>query len=122
MATVTVRLVRSFEYRNMKAIVLRDVDLDISIEEFKVLITAEIKKSSILPPPFKTFAYDTLKIEYKAHGSKTSDPLINTTDDDKLMLNPEKSLRKNGIEHETEISYFKKEDYLKYKANKEIKW
>ena len=40
MATLTVRLVRSFEYRNMKTIVLKNVDLDMSIEEFKVLISA----------------------------------------------------------------------------------
>ncbi len=40
MATVTVRLVRSFEYRNMKTIVLQNVDLDLSVEEFKVLISA----------------------------------------------------------------------------------
>ena len=24
--------------------------------------------------------------------------------------------------HETEILYFKKEDYVRYKANKEVKW
>ena len=40
MATITVRLIRSFEYRNMKTVVLQNVDLDISIEEFKVLISA----------------------------------------------------------------------------------
>ena len=44
MATITVRLVRSFEYRNMKSVVLRNVDLDISVEEFKVLIVAGIKR------------------------------------------------------------------------------
>lgn len=40
MATLTVRLVRSFEYRNMKTIVLKNVDLDISVEELKVMISA----------------------------------------------------------------------------------
>lgn len=39
-ATVTVRLVRSFEYRNIKSIVLHNVDLDLSVEEFKVLISS----------------------------------------------------------------------------------
>jgi hypothetical protein len=48
MATITVRLIRSFEYRNMKTVVLQNVDLDISIEEFKVLISAGkvVKKNS----------------------------------------------------------------------------
>ena len=40
MATLTIRLVRSFEYRNMKTIVLKNVDLDISVEELKVIISA----------------------------------------------------------------------------------
>ena len=34
MATITVRLIRSFEYRTIKSIVLHDVDLDQSIEDF----------------------------------------------------------------------------------------
>lgn len=40
MTTLTVRLVRSFEYRNMRNVVLRNVDLDISVEEFSDLISA----------------------------------------------------------------------------------
>ena len=40
MATLTIRLVRSFEYRNMKTIVLKNVDLEISVEELKVIINA----------------------------------------------------------------------------------
>lgn len=40
MMTLTVRLVRSFEYRNMRNVVLRNVDLDISVEEFSDLISA----------------------------------------------------------------------------------
>lgn len=120
--TVTVRLIRSFEYRNMRNLVLHNVDLDTSIEDFKVLINTEITNHRNLPPPFKTFDYDTLKIEYKAHGAKTSDPLMNTEDDDNLILKDGMSLKDNGIEHETEISYFKKEGYMKYKTNKEVKW
>ena len=40
MMTLKVRLVRSFEYRNMRNVVLRNVDLDISVEEFSDLISA----------------------------------------------------------------------------------
>lgn len=38
--TVTVRLIRSFEYRNVRNIVLHDVDLSIHVQDFKVLINA----------------------------------------------------------------------------------
>ena len=37
--------------------------------------------------------YDTLKIEHHAHGAKSSDPVINKQDDDKLILKPALSLR-----------------------------
>ena len=42
--------------------------------------------SKSLPPPFRKFCYDTLKIEHQAHGAKTSDPVINTERDGELIL------------------------------------
>lgn len=39
-STVTVRLIRSFEYRNIKPIVLKAVDLDQSVSDFKDLVNA----------------------------------------------------------------------------------
>lgn len=35
MATVTIRLIRSFEHRNLKHVVYHDVDLTQSVEDFK---------------------------------------------------------------------------------------
>ena len=49
MVTVTVRLIRSFEFRNMKNIVLQNVDLDISIDDFKALISQGEKSYNYLP-------------------------------------------------------------------------
>lgn len=49
MVTVTVRLIRSFEYRNMKNIVLQNVDLDISVDDFKALISRGEKSYNYLP-------------------------------------------------------------------------
>lgn len=54
-------------------------------------MNSELKKSS-LPPPFKTFAFDTLKIEHFPFKSKSSDPVINCLDDDLLMLKDETTL------------------------------
>ncbi|KAM7447671.1 hypothetical protein ABFA07_004206 [Porites harrisoni] len=120
--TVSVRLIRSFEYRSIKYVVFKDVLLDQTAEDFIKFVKTEIKKRPDVPPPFKTFAYDTMKIQHKAHGAKTSDPVINTENDEALILKLDSSLHDNGIEHETEISLFKKEDYKKYQANPILKW
>jgi hypothetical protein len=59
------------------------------------------------------------QIEHKAHGFKTSDPVINTTDDDKLVLKSENSLLESGVENESEITLFKLSDYEEYVKSKE---
>lgn len=121
-ATVTVRLIRSFEYRIIKYVVFKDVSLEQTAEDFMDFVVSEIKKRPDVPLPFRTFAYDTMKIQHKAHGAKTSDPVINTENDERLMLRHDCSLSENGIGHETEISFFKKEDYERYKDNPMLKW
>ena len=63
----------------------------------------------------RKFGYDSLKIEHQAHGAKTSDPVINTEEDERLMLRPGLSLAEQGVRHETEVSLFRLEDYLEYK-------
>ncbi|XP_022782522.1 UPF0538 protein C2orf76 homolog isoform X2 [Stylophora pistillata] len=104
-ATVTVRLIRSFEYRSIKYVVFKDVSLEQTAEDFMDFVVS-----------------DTMKIQHKAHGAKTSDPVINTENDEMLMLRHDCSLSENGIGHETEISFFKKEDYERYKDNPMLKW
>ena len=56
-----------------------------------------------------------MKVEHQAHGAKTSDPVINTEDDERLILRPGRSLGEQGVRHETELSLFRLEDYLEYK-------
>ncbi|KAL9966255.1 hypothetical protein ACROYT_G024303 [Oculina patagonica] len=120
--TLTVRLIRSFEYRNIKYVVFKDVPLEQTVQHFMDFVVSEIKKRPDVPPPFRNFSYDTMKIQHKAHGAKTSNPVIVLEDDEKLILTPDCSLSDSGIENETEISFFKKEDYEKYKTNPELKW
>ena len=63
----------------------------------------------------RKYGYDTLKVEHQAHGAKTSDPVINTGDDERLILRPGLGLGEQGVRHETELSLFRMEDYLEYK-------
>ena len=59
---VSIRLIRSFYHRNIRNLVLKDVDLGLKTSEFKDFVTQKAKTASNLPPPFKTFAYDCFKV------------------------------------------------------------
>ena len=120
--TITIRLIRSFEHRNIRNLVLHNISLEQKVDHFTQLVKERIKAKSDLPPPFRNFSFDAMKIETHAHGAKTNDPVINRADDDKLMLRPELLLRECGVKHETEISYFNLEDYRKYKDKPELVW
>jgi len=71
-----------------------------------------------IPETFKIFPYDTLKIEHQAHGFKTNDPLINTENDENLILKSGMKLYKQGITDQTEVSFFRLADYRTYVAEK----
>ncbi len=114
---VSIRLIRSFEHRNLRFLVLRGVNLEWTTEEFMEKIRAEISTSS-LPPPFKKFDYDCLKIEHQAHGAKTNDPVISCDNDDSLILKPNQKIDDRGVKHETAVSFFRLDDYKAYVATK----
>lgn len=122
MATVTIRLIRSFEHRNLKHVVYHDVDLTQSVGTFIDFVKNDICTRPGLPPPFKKYSFDTLKISHKAYGYKSNDPVINLEDDEKLILKEECTLKENGVDNETEISFFRMEDYLEYKKNPHLAW
>lgn len=75
-----------------------------------------------MPPPFRKYQFDTFKIETQAFGFKTNDPVINKESDEELILKEGSTLAQSGVKNETEISFFKLEDYLEYKKNPLIKW
>jgi len=121
--TLTARLIRSFAHRNLRHLVLRGINLDLSGDEFLRLCREEASRpQSGLPPPFRTFGYDCCKIEHQAHGSKTSDPCINREEDDRLILKNDVTLREAGVKNETEISVFCRADYEDYKNDPALKW
>jgi len=63
LVTLTIRLIRSFEHRNLKFLVLKNVRLDLRTSDLIALILEEIQKPfHNLPRPFKTYEFDTLKV------------------------------------------------------------
>ncbi|XP_040593848.1 UPF0538 protein C2orf76 homolog isoform X4 [Mesocricetus auratus] len=69
-ATITVRLIRSFEHRNFKPVVYHRVNLDQTVKEFIVFLKQDVPLRSSLPPPLRNYKYDTLKILHQAHKAK----------------------------------------------------
>ncbi|XP_036397106.1 UPF0538 protein C2orf76 homolog [Megalops cyprinoides] len=121
-AVLTVRLVRSFEHRNFKPVVFRGVNLDQTVEDFFELVRNDISKREGLPLPFKKFGYDTMKVIHQAHGAKTNELVMSLEDDDKLILREGLSLKAAGVANETELAFFRREDYEIYKANPKTSW
>ncbi|KAK7889706.1 hypothetical protein WMY93_025266 [Mugilogobius chulae] len=117
--TLTVRLVRSFEYRNFRPVVYQEVSPEQSVQEF----IQKVRKDQIgLPPPFRKYQYDTMKIIHQAHGAKTNDLVMSLDDQDKPFLQEHETLRAAGITNETELAFFKKSDYDAFKANPQVAW
>ncbi|XP_026150428.1 UPF0538 protein C2orf76 homolog [Mastacembelus armatus] len=121
-AVVTVRLVRSFEHRNFKAVVFHGVCLDQTVQEFMQLVRHDVVTRPGLPPPLKNYAYDTMKIIHQAHGAKTNELVMSLHNDEKLILQDSQTLRAAGVANETEVAFFKKEDYVLYKENPKSVW
>ncbi|XP_006169611.1 UPF0538 protein C2orf76 homolog isoform X2 [Tupaia chinensis] len=120
--TITVRLIRSFEHRNFKPVVYHGVNLDQTVKEFLVFLKQDVPLRTSLPPPFRNYKYDKLKIIHHAHKSKTNELVLSLEDDEKLLLKEDSTLRAAGIASETEIAFFCEEDYKNYKANPISSW
>lgn len=117
-STVTVRLVRSFEHRNFRPVVYHGVPLEQTVREFIAFVrqgwlsfhgwfswlcllnNSDVSSRPGLPPPFKNYKYDTMKIIHQAHKSKTGELVVSLEDDDKLVLKEDSTLKAAGVEEE----------------------
>lgn len=115
---LTVRVIRSFEHRNIWHVIMRDVSSAITTVEFKKSVLSSLENNTSIPSAVRRYPYDTLKIEHVPHKAKSNDLVINTDDDDKLILLDHVALSEGGVVHETVLSLFKMDDYLQYKSSK----
>lgn len=126
-ATVTVRLIKSFEYKNFRNIVFHNLDLStLSLSDLQRMTVDRIEASPILSrlfPKDSPVPLDTFKRYYTRHAAKTNNAIINVGEDDKMViLDMESKLVDLGVEHETEISWFNWEEYQKFCNNPQFKW
>ncbi|XP_057602724.1 UPF0538 protein C2orf76 homolog isoform X1 [Hippopotamus amphibius kiboko] len=96
--TITVRLIRSFAHRNFRPVVYHGVHLDQTVKEFIVFLKQDIPLRTSLPPPFRNYKYDKLKIVHQAYKSKTNELVLSLEDDDRLLLKEDSTLKAAGID------------------------
>ncbi|KAI5900031.1 uncharacterized protein SCHCODRAFT_02695293 [Schizophyllum commune H4-8] len=121
-ATLTVRVIKSFEYRTEKSLVLHNVNLETTTVGRLKEIAREAVMSQPGWKPYRNVHYDTLKLYTKAHGSKTSNLIINLDHDEWILSDDSAILADLGFENETEVSFFNRELYEEYKKHPETKW
>lgn len=125
---ITVRIIKSFPYRNVKNHIIKDIDLKSTTPRELLAKLIDIINTTGGLRPYRNIEYNTVKIYTKAHGSKSMNLVINfENDDDWVLVSPsvegsDKSLWDLGIQNETELSLFNWNDYVEYKANPVEKW
>jgi len=121
-ATLTLRIIKSFEYRTEKSLVVHDINLETtSVGDLKRLAIEAIHTQPGWKP-YRTVSLDTLKLYTKAHGAKTTNLIINLDHDEWILNDDSKTLADVGFENETEASLFNREAYEAFKAHPETKW
>ena len=92
-----------------------------NVDDLGALCDAEIKNRTGWKV-YRAAKLDTFKLYTHAHGSKTTNLIINLDHEDWVMLDRSRTLASYGIRHESELSYFNRDDYLAFLLNPEERW
>lgn len=115
-SVVTVRIIKSFPFRNVRNVVLTGVDLTQTPRHLYDVVMAKIATDGALRP-YRNVAYDTLKVYSHAHGTKTMNLVVNLDHDDWVLpIDGGRSLEALGVCNEDEISLYRQVDYDEYKS------
>ncbi|CCU98779.1 unnamed protein product [Malassezia sympodialis ATCC 42132] len=124
-AVITVRIIKNFEYRTMKPLVLKDVDLTTLTAP---ALIERCRQEVAAAPAFRVYrgvigTLDTLKIYTHAHGAKTTNLIINLDRPEWILdSSSDAPLASLGVENETELSLFERRAYDQFLAHPETRW
>ncbi|TIA86441.1 hypothetical protein E3P99_03678 [Wallemia hederae] len=125
-ATLTIRLIKSFEYRTTKNLILKGVDLT----QTTVMQLVEMCKKEVQSQPrykaFRNVEFDCIKLYTQAHFHKTTNLIINIDNEHWIIgdwdtLLADIVIDGHQIENETELSLFNKQAYDTFLQNPETK-
>ncbi|CAA7270156.1 unnamed protein product [Cyclocybe aegerita] len=137
-ATITVRVIKSLRYRTERSIVLHNINLlTTTVGRLKEIANQAVQTQPGWKP-YRNVHLDTLKLYTKAHGSKTSNLIINLDHDEWILDDDSKTLAQVDFgsgqssrplavltidsENETEVSFFNRQDYEEFKLNPKTSW
>ncbi|KAJ2493240.1 hypothetical protein IWW37_000703 [Coemansia sp. RSA 2050] len=120
MCKITVRIIKSFEYRVSRNIILPVDVARTTVGELKEICRKHIANDAKFKI-FRNIEFNTLKIYTQAFGNKTQNLIINI-DDNGLLLNDKATLEFAGIRSETELSFFSYDAYKAYAKSPKTKW
>jgi len=121
-ATITVRVIKSFEYRTERSLVLRKLNLEATTVGGLKEIVRQAVQTGPAWRPYRNAVLDTLKLYTKAHGAKTTNLIINLDHDDWILEDDDKTLTDIGLENESEVSFFSRKAYDSFKLSPEVRW
>jgi len=125
-ALLTIRIIKSFPYRNVKNHIIHSINLKDTTPTQLLAQVHDIINTTGGLRPYRNVDYDSIKVYTVAHGSKSMNLVINFEDDDTKILTSEQfantSLWDLGVKNETELSVFRMEDYIAFKQNPEELW
>ncbi|KAI0806995.1 hypothetical protein C8Q74DRAFT_1225342 [Fomes fomentarius] len=121
-ATLTIRVIKSFEFRTEKSLVLHHVNLEqTTVGQLKDKVRQAIQTQPGWKP-YRTAVLDTLKLYTKAHGAKTTNLIINLDHDEWIFEDESQTLADLTLENESEVSFFNREAYEEFKKHPDTKW
>ncbi|KAG9318361.1 hypothetical protein JVU11DRAFT_451 [Chiua virens] len=139
-ATITVRVIKSFEYRTERSLILHKLNLETTtVGDLKDIVRKTIQTGAGWRPfrnavlgwyptlghgmsSSSSLYLDTLKLYTKAHGAKTTNLIINLDHDEWILEDDTKILADVGLENETEVSFFDRKAYETFRLNPEVRW
>ncbi|KAJ3760206.1 hypothetical protein EV360DRAFT_40333 [Lentinula raphanica] len=119
-ATLTVRVIKSFQYRTERSLVLQNINLETTtVGQLKDISRQAIQSQSGWKP-YRNVELDTMKLYSQAHGAKTTNLIINLDHDEWILTDDSNTLAEAGFENETEVSFFNRNLYEQFKQNPEV--
>jgi len=121
-AIITIRVIKSFEFRTERSLVLRDINLETTTVGGLKETVRNVIQTQPGWKPYRSAHFDTLKLYTQAHGAKTTNLIINLDHDEWILSDESSPLSDCGLENETEVSFFNREMYETFKSNPQTRW
>ena len=121
--TLTIRLIRSFVFRNIKHMILHDISPQMTFAQLKQMISDTIQKDPKYLP-FRKHFFDTIQLYYRPHEFKPNFLVIDSSLKDLTsgIFEDNQTLHEQQICNETEFSFFNLVEYLEFMKSPVEKW